>query len=88
MASGNVSQEKHEAEVRALLLAVATMLADDRETRVGVEPQAERTEVLLARVGLSAAQIGAILGKQPGAVRMTLSRARKRSGDSGDEEPA
>jgi DNA-directed RNA polymerase specialized sigma24 family protein len=73
-----MSQEEHEAEVRTLLLAMAALLADDREARVASDSTAERTEVLLARAGLSAGQIGEILGKQAGAVRMALSRARKK----------
>jgi DNA-directed RNA polymerase specialized sigma24 family protein len=86
MARAPLTQEEHEAEVRALLLAVATLLADDRVARIASEPTAERTEVLLSHAGLSAAHIGAIVGKQPGAVRMAISRARKKTGDAANAD--
>jgi DNA-directed RNA polymerase specialized sigma24 family protein len=60
----------------ALLRAMLALMIDERETRRPDE-RLERTEVLLANAGLSAAQIAELTGKQASAIRMTLSRARK-----------
>jgi DNA-directed RNA polymerase specialized sigma24 family protein len=60
----------------ALLKAIAALLVDQREARVA-EPGQRRTEEILAGVGLSAAEIAEVTGKQTAAVRMTLSRARR-----------
>jgi DNA-directed RNA polymerase specialized sigma24 family protein len=76
-----------DVDVASLLLAVAALLADQREAGLADRPGAIRTEVLLADVGLSSPQIARIVGKQPAAVRMAISRARKRSGGA-SEEPA
>lgn len=61
--------------LETLMTAVVALLVDartdtDREERV-------KSEVLLAFAGLTAPEIAQLMGKQPSAVRMTLSRARK-----------
>jgi DNA-directed RNA polymerase specialized sigma24 family protein len=66
------ASENNEALLRAMLV----LMIDERETRRPDE-RLERTEVLLANAGLSAAQIAELTGKQASAIRMTLSRARK-----------
>ena len=83
MAKQGLTADEQEADVRGLLLAIATLLADQREAGLGGRPNAARTEVLLADVGLPNGLIAAILGKQPDAIRMAVSRARKRSGTTG-----
>ncbi len=60
----------------ALLKAILALMVDQRETRPGPE-LTRRTELLLADAGLAASQIAELTGKQPSAVRMTLSRARR-----------
>jgi DNA-directed RNA polymerase specialized sigma24 family protein len=60
----------------SLLKAIAALLIEQRESRPP-EPDQRRTEVLLDSVGLSAIEIAELTGKQPAAVRMTLSRARR-----------
>jgi DNA-directed RNA polymerase specialized sigma24 family protein len=65
------SDSEYEGKVRKATLML--ML----ETR-SPELEAElRSEVLLERAGFGASEIAELLGKQSGAVRMTLSRARK-----------
>ena len=53
------------------------MLIDEREQRIGNDKSAERTEVLLARVGLSVDDIAAAMGKKRDAVRMMIARKGK-----------
>jgi DNA-directed RNA polymerase specialized sigma24 family protein len=63
-------------DLSAVGLAVLSLLVDERESRVADRPDAVPTEVLLDEAGLNSSQIGALVQKTPGAVRMTLSRAR------------
>jgi DNA-directed RNA polymerase specialized sigma24 family protein len=61
-----------------LLLAIVALLVD---ARADTEREAQlKSEVLLAGVGLSPVEIAQVVRKQPSAVRMTLSRARKGAG--------
>jgi DNA-directed RNA polymerase specialized sigma24 family protein len=60
--------------------AAAGLLAlqlEDRETRIDQKHEPRKSEVVLAGAGLSNAEIAALLGKQPNAVGMTISRATK-----------
>lgn len=59
-----------------LMRAIITLMVDAREARPAEEREA-RTEVLLARAGLGASAIAELTGKQPAAVRMAISRARR-----------
>jgi hypothetical protein len=59
------------------MLGVLALLIDEREQRNGNDKSAERTEVLLARVGLSADDIAAAMGKKRDAVRMMIARKGK-----------
>jgi DNA-directed RNA polymerase specialized sigma24 family protein len=70
-------------EVRDLLRALVALQAENRERQVAKDPSAQKTEVILASCGLPAHEIALMLGKQPDAVRKTLSRARKRGGTAG-----
>ncbi|HZS30348.1 MAG TPA: hypothetical protein VFA37_03760 [Gaiellaceae bacterium] len=60
----------------AAMLGVLALLIDEREQRIANEKEAERTEVLLARVGLSVDDIATAMGKNRDAVRMMLSRRK------------
>lgn len=73
-----------EDETQDLLRAILALLAEDRERNLSKEPGAVKTELILAASGLTAQQIARILGKQPDAVRKTISRARQRGAGSGE----
>ena len=59
------------------MLGVLALLIDEREQRIGNDKSAERTEVLLGRVGLSVDDIAAAMGKKRDAVRMMIARKGK-----------
>jgi len=75
--------EQQAERMNELITAVAALLADEREARVAREPGAKKTELLLADVGLGAATIAQVMGKNPDAIRKAISRARQREGVSG-----
>jgi hypothetical protein len=62
-----------------LLMAVVALLIDERDRRIATGQGGIKTEVLLTRLGLSSTLIGRLMGKQPAAVRVTLSRVRARA---------
>jgi hypothetical protein len=57
------------------LLAIATLLIEERDARTAGDKGAPRIEVLLAATGLSHAAIASMTGKNEPAVRMAISRA-------------
>lgn len=57
---------------------VLALLVDEREQRVGSDRDAAKTEVLLANAGLSVDDIEALTGKNAGAIRKAIQRARVR----------
>ncbi len=61
----------------ALLLAMLTLMIDERERVAGGNPGQVKTELLLASAGLPYQQIAAMMNKNPDAVRMMLTRMRK-----------
>lgn len=67
-------------ETNKLLKALIVLAIDDREQRAKNDPSLKQTEVLLNQAGLDSPDIANLMGKQAAAVRMTLSRARARSG--------
>jgi DNA-directed RNA polymerase specialized sigma24 family protein len=70
-----VQEDEKRAGQERLLAAIVALLVD---ARTSTDREVDlKSEVLLAGVGLSAAEIAPLVGKQPNAVRMTLSRARK-----------
>ena len=77
MAVTSKSQEQHRISPDAAMLGVLALLIDEREQRIGNDKSAERTEVLLARVGLSVDDIAAAMGKKRDAVRMIIARKGK-----------
>lgn len=70
-----MQEDEKRAGQERLLAAIVALLVD---ARTSTDREVDlKSEVLLAGVGLSAAEIAPLVGKQPNAVRMTLSRARK-----------
>ncbi len=64
------------AQIGQLLMALLILAVDEREARSEDRPRQIKSEVLLARSGLSSGVIATLMNKQPGAVRTTLSRAK------------
>jgi DNA-directed RNA polymerase specialized sigma24 family protein len=58
----------------ALLLAIVTLLVDQRERNS--DSDSIKTEVLLAGAGLSYQQIAPMVNKKPDAVRMLIARSQ------------
>jgi DNA-directed RNA polymerase specialized sigma24 family protein len=81
---GHVSElatsEESPGAVSRLLLALLILTLDERERRASDWPNQVKSEVLLARAGLSSATIAELVQKQPGAVRTALSRAKAKRG--------
>ncbi len=66
-----------------LLAAIVCLLVD---ARAGTEREAVlKSELLLSNAGLSAAEIAMLLDRQPNAVRMAISRARRGGANDGRE---
>jgi len=62
------------------MVGVLAMLAADRDDRVNLGRRSEerrKTEIILAEAGLTAGQIGQVLGKKANTVSKTIERARK-----------
>lgn len=76
MATTRTNQERHRISPEAATLGVLALLIDARESRIADDRNAERTEVLLARVGLLIDDIAAATGKKRDAVRMMLTRRK------------
>jgi hypothetical protein len=60
----------------AAMLGVLALLIDEREQRIASDREAERTEVLLDRVGLSVDSIAMATGKNRDAVRKMIARRK------------
>jgi DNA-directed RNA polymerase specialized sigma24 family protein len=67
-----------------LLKAMLAIMIDERESRPP-EQRKRRTELVLAEAGLGPAEIAELTGKQPAAVRMALSRARRAGREPGGD---
>ncbi len=66
----------------SILLAILSLLVDEREQRALSRPSQTKTEVVLADAGLPHGVIARMLNKQPDAVRMAITRARAKTADS------
>lgn len=64
-------------EIAKLLRGLLALAAHEREERQASAPGGRKTELILDAAGLDSSEIAALIGKQPGSVRMALSRARK-----------
>jgi DNA-directed RNA polymerase specialized sigma24 family protein len=79
--------EDTNTESPKLLRALLALAVDEREQRLTADSGARKTELILDAAGLDSSEIAALIGKQAGSVRMTLSRARKggsKKQDNGD----
>lgn len=63
-------------DLETALVGVLALLIAQREDVEAADRR--KTEVVLSDAGMSPTQIGRLLGKRPDAVRMAISRARKR----------
>lgn len=66
--------------VESLLLALVALEVDRRENTVNENGM--KTELLLSNAGLGATQIAKIMGKNPNAVRMMISRSKPKAKSS------
>jgi hypothetical protein len=66
--------ELDERKATAGLLALA---AEERETRIDDKHEPRKTEAVLNGAGLTASEIGALMGKNPDAVAKAISRSRQ-----------
>lgn len=78
MADARRSKERPQVSSAAALAGILTLLVEERETRVRDDKEAPKTEVLLDWAGLSLDDIAAVTGRNYNAVRMALSRSRRR----------
>lgn len=63
----------------ALLLAMLTLMIDERERAANGDSGQVKTEVLLASAGLPYQQIAAMMNKSPDAVRMMIARLSRKA---------
>jgi DNA-directed RNA polymerase specialized sigma24 family protein len=57
-------------------MGVLALLVEQREQRIDGDRSAAKTELILARVGMSPDDIAAVMGKNKDAVRMVITRAK------------
>jgi hypothetical protein len=76
MAVGAQSHDGQQGQMQAPLMGVLALLADAREQHVKNDRDAVKTELILARVGMSRDDIATVTGKNKDAVRMAITRAK------------
>jgi DNA-directed RNA polymerase specialized sigma24 family protein len=69
-------EEEVNTNLEKTLAGILALLADEREHRIQGDLSPEKTELVLARAGLSNEQIAAAIGKNSDAVRKTITRAK------------
>lgn len=84
MASSEQDQSNIRVTTEELLLALIALEVDKRENSNSDERV--KTEVLLSGAGLGSSQIAKIMGKNPAAVRMVLSRSRAAKAPKGKSD--
>ena len=75
----NTSESVGILDTNSVLLAILTLMVDERERAAKLDPSMNKTEVLLDSVGLSHSQIAKILSKNTAAVRMMVARSRAKA---------
>ena len=76
--SNRLGREQRSIPTTAAMAGVLALLVDEREHRVSGDRDAAKTEILLAKAGLSVEDITAVTGKSPDAIRKAIQRARAR----------
>lgn len=83
MAKSNTKANTFESvgilDTNSVLLAILTLMVDERERAAKLDPSMNKTEVLLDSVGLSHSQIAKILSKNTAAVRMMVARSKAKT---------
>lgn len=75
----NTSESVGILDTNSVLLAILTLMVDERERAAKLDPSMNKTEVLLDSVGLSYSQIAKILSKNTAAVRMMVARSKAKT---------
>lgn len=75
----NTSESVGILDTNSVLLAILTLMVDERERTAKLDPSMNKTEVLLDSVGLSYSQIAKILSKNTAAVRMMVARSKAKT---------
>ena len=75
----NTSESVGILDTNSVLLAIITLMVDERERAAKLDPSMNKTEVLLDSVGLSHSQIAKILSKNTAAVRMMVARSKAKT---------
>ncbi len=75
----NTSESVGILDTNSVLLAILTLMVDERERAAKLDPSMNKTEVLLDSVGLSHSQIAKILSKNTAAVRMMVARSKAKT---------
>lgn len=78
LASDRKSMEKHQIAPGAAASGILALLVDAREARIKNDKDAIKTEVLLDSAGLSLDDIAAATNKSYDAIRVSLSRSRRK----------
>jgi DNA-directed RNA polymerase specialized sigma24 family protein len=73
---GRVPTDGKAITLESALAGVLALLVDERECRIAGDKDTTKTEVVLARAGVSVYEIAAVMGKKRDAVRMAVSRAK------------
>lgn len=72
------AKERRNIASGASLAGILALLVDARETRVKDDKDAVKTEVLLSDAGLTIEDIAALMGKRYDAVRVSLTRNKRK----------
>lgn len=83
MAVRDKTQERSRISPENVMAGILALLIDEREDRTRDDKDAAKTEVLLARAGVSIEEIATVTGKRYDAVRMTITRDKKAAATRG-----
>jgi hypothetical protein len=77
MAVTGKPQDGSKISPESAMAGILALLIDEREERMRSDKDGVRTELLLARAGLSIEEIATVTGKKYDAVRMAIRRGKK-----------
>jgi hypothetical protein len=78
MATTQKAENRSAIRLESALGGILALLIDEREERTIDRKDVAKTEILLAGAGLSIDEIAAVTGRSYDAVRMAISRGRKK----------